>query len=84
MLPPPTLEDVRRFWNENPIYSGEARADLGTRDFFEEHAAMTLHEFSGDTRVVFVRGPGCWTLDAALGFGSTTSIGWGLTSRPAI
>lgn len=71
MLPPPTLEDVRRFWNENPIYSGEARADLGTRDFFEEHAAMTLHEFSGDIPSIYSRcvRAGTRVLDIGCGIG---------------
>lgn len=51
----PTLEDIRRFWNENPLYSGESRTDLGTKDFFEEHQAMTLHEFSGEIPLIYLR-----------------------------
>lgn len=33
-----TIDDVRRFWNENPLWTGESRYEPGTREFFEEHA----------------------------------------------
>ncbi len=71
MPPKPTLEEIRRFWNKNPIYFGEARADLGTRDFFEEHAAMTFHEFSGEIPSIYSRGvrAGTRVLDIGCGIG---------------
>ncbi|SLN29695.1 class I SAM-dependent methyltransferase [Oceanibacterium hippocampi] len=33
----PGIEDVRNFWNRNPLWTGESAFEPGTREFFEEH-----------------------------------------------
>lgn len=38
----PYIDDVRRFWDENPLWTGEAAAGAGTREFFETHTAAWL------------------------------------------
>jgi 2-polyprenyl-3-methyl-5-hydroxy-6-metoxy-1,4-benzoquinol methylase len=67
----PTLQAVRRFWNEYPLYSGESRHLPGDRRFYEEHEAMTLHEYSGRLPQIFLRliSPGSRVLDVGCGVG---------------
>jgi SAM-dependent methyltransferase len=38
----PTIEDVKRFWNENPLWTGEAQAAPGSEAFFESHSKAVL------------------------------------------
>ena len=67
----PELKDVRRFWNENPLFTGESKHLPGARDFFEEHEKGTLHEYSGQLDPIFLRhiGPGSKVLDVGCGIG---------------
>ncbi len=76
----PTLEDVREFWERNPLWSGESKYPAGTREFFEEHRAVYIDDClagSFDERVVPALpnrrkvldlgcGPGFWTVELAL------------------
>jgi len=36
-MPVPTLDEVRRFWTDNPLFAGEGRHALGSREWFVEH-----------------------------------------------
>jgi 2-polyprenyl-3-methyl-5-hydroxy-6-metoxy-1,4-benzoquinol methylase len=67
----PTLEDVRAFWNANPLFSGEAHHAAGTREFFEEFERTTLFEHSGAVGPIFLRDaqPGRKVLDVGCGVG---------------
>jgi ubiquinone/menaquinone biosynthesis C-methylase UbiE len=31
------IEDIRNFWDENPLFSGESKHKVGTEEFFKEH-----------------------------------------------
>lgn len=39
---PPTIDDVRTFWNNNPLWTGEAAHEVGSRKFFASHTAASL------------------------------------------
>lgn len=66
-----TVDDVRRFWDANPLFAGESSFEVGSRDFFEEHRRFTLHEFSGRIAPVFTKDvrPGREVLDVGCGIG---------------
>lgn len=32
-----TIEDIKKFWDENPLFSGESKYEVGTEEFFKEH-----------------------------------------------
>lgn len=32
-----SIEDVKKFWDDNPLFSGESSARVGTEEFFKEH-----------------------------------------------
>src|ERR1700682_3889161 len=43
------IEDVRRFWNENPLWTGESKFAPGSGEFFEEHRAVYYNDcFAGN------------------------------------
>ncbi|MBF0143481.1 MAG: class I SAM-dependent methyltransferase [Magnetococcales bacterium] len=42
--PDRTIEDVRRFWEENPLFGGESKHPRGSREFFEEHRRTCLED----------------------------------------
>ncbi|GAB2912814.1 class I SAM-dependent methyltransferase [Paralcaligenes ginsengisoli] len=39
--------DVRKFWNENPLWFGESRYESGSELFFEEHRATYIRDCFG-------------------------------------
>lgn len=76
---PPTVEDVRAFWEAQPLWTGESRHAPGSPEFFAEHTRVIVEDgFAGrlDPRV-FPRpgnreavldlgcGPGFWTVELA-------------------
>lgn len=75
-----TINDVRQFWEQNPLWTGESLHQLGTREFFEEHRQVIITDcFAGaiDQRIFPERtkdkkvldlgcGPGFWTVELAL------------------
>ena len=74
-----TIEDVRSFWEQKPLWTGESRHAPGTREFFEEHRRVVIEDgFAGEldprvlpvptqrTRVLDLGcGPGFWTVELA-------------------
>ena len=67
----PSLEDVRAFWDANPLFGGESRYVPGDGPFFEEFEDTTLREHSGAIAPIFVRGvrAGVKVLDVGCGVG---------------
>jgi len=69
------LEQVRAFWEENPLYSGESKFQIGSRNFFEEHRQIYIRDcFAGtfDTRFLpppRFSGQGRKILDLGCGIG---------------
>jgi len=44
----PTVEDVRAFWEANPLFQGETRHEVGSREYFEEHRNVVIGDcFAG-------------------------------------
>jgi len=43
----PTIGDVRAFWEQHPLWSGESQHPVGSKAFFEEHRAVYLRECFG-------------------------------------
>lgn len=44
-----SIESVQRFWDENPLWTGESRFEPGSREFFEEHRATVIQDgFAGE------------------------------------
>lgn len=72
-----TVEDVKRFWEENPLWTGESRFEPGSIEFFEEHRQVYLNDcFAGewddrfdpplenrDKVLDLGCGPGFWTIE---------------------
>lgn len=74
-----TIEDVKKFWEENPLFVGESDSPVGSKEFFEEHRMVyTQDVFAGQLdarlfpnaknceRVLDLGcGPGFWTIELA-------------------
>lgn len=43
----PTIEDVREFWDANPLWIGEAKEQPGTKDFFDTHTRAYVEMTGG-------------------------------------
>jgi SAM-dependent methyltransferase len=68
----PDIEAVRRFWDENPLWTGEAGAEAGTLEFFEEHRQVYYEDcFAGalDERIFSLPSPDAQVLDLGCGIG---------------
>jgi 2-polyprenyl-3-methyl-5-hydroxy-6-metoxy-1,4-benzoquinol methylase len=77
---PKTLDDVRSFWEDNPLWFGETKYKPGTIEFFEEHRGVVVKDcFAGrlDDRILPAEenrrnvldlgcGPGFWTVELGL------------------
>lgn len=75
-----TVEQVRAFWERNPLWTGESRHESGTRAFFDEHRQVYVDDcFAGtlDPRLFpdaahngdvldLGCGPGFWTIELGL------------------
>ena len=74
------INEVRQFWETNPLWTGESQYKPGTKDFFEEHKQVCINDcFAGKIdRRIFPKyldkqkildlgcGPGFWTVEFAL------------------
>ena len=39
-----TIEDVKNFWESNPLFSRESKFEVGSKEFFEEHRKVCLED----------------------------------------
>lgn len=39
-----TVEQVKAFWESNPLFSGEAKHEVGSKEYFEEHRNVTIDD----------------------------------------
>ncbi|TGO02874.1 hypothetical protein PN36_17540 [Candidatus Thiomargarita nelsonii] len=74
-----SIEDVKNFWESNPLWTGESAFKPGSKEFFEEHRQVYITDcFAGkfDLRCVpdevnqqkvldLGSGPGFWTVELA-------------------
>jgi SAM-dependent methyltransferase len=40
----PSVSDVQRFWDANPLFTGESSAPVGSPAFFEEHRRLVIED----------------------------------------
>lgn len=85
---PKTIGDVRCFWENNPLWTGESKYEPGTKEFFEEHRQVYIGDcyagqlderlFPGEAKKGKVLdlgcGPGFWTVEfILLGYKNVTA-----------
>lgn len=47
----PNLNDVKQFWNNNLLWSGESEFELGSLEFFEEHRSVVIEDCFADNLI---------------------------------
>jgi len=53
-----SLEQVKNFWEESPLWSGESKLTTGTKEFFEEHRQTYINDcFAGSFDLRFYPPP---------------------------
>jgi 2-polyprenyl-3-methyl-5-hydroxy-6-metoxy-1,4-benzoquinol methylase len=71
------INDVKRFWEANPLFAGESSFQVGSKEYFEEHRLVYIEDcFAGqiDSRIFpeFANcdnvldldcGPGFWAVE---------------------
>lgn len=84
---------VKSFWENNPLFSGESRFPVGSREYFEEHRAVVIDDcFAGvfdratlpppnnrDAVLDLGCGPGFWSVELQLECPGTAVISADLT-----
>ncbi len=68
----PTVDDVREFWNSNPLWTGESNIEPGSMAFFEEHRRICRDDcFAGavDERIFMPKDKTARVLDLGCGIG---------------
>ena len=52
------IEQVRNFWENNPLWTGESDFEAGTIEFFEEHRDVYINDcFAGKFDIRFLPPP---------------------------
>jgi len=71
------IVDVKKFWEKNPLFTGESKYELGSSDFFNEHNRVYINDcFAGkiDKRILPKTGNNSLILDAGCGVGFWTEF----------
>jgi len=43
-----SIEEVRKFWGSNPLFAGESKFRVGSKEFFENHRTVYINDcFAG-------------------------------------
>lgn len=69
---PPGIDDVRAFWDAQPLWTGESSAEPGSREFFEQHRRVALQDCFGgalDERIFSGLSKDAKILDLGCGIG---------------
>ena len=54
----PQIEDVKSFWDSNPLWTGESKFESGSLEFFEEHRKVYIDDcFGGSFDIRFLPPP---------------------------
>lgn len=75
-----TIEDVRSFWESNPLFADESIAEVGSKQYFEEHKRIIIEDclageldprtlpsgMSNEHILDLGCGPGFWTIELSL------------------
>ncbi len=75
----PQIEDVKSFWDSNPLWTGESKFEPGSLEFFEEHRKVYIDDcFGGSFDIRFLPPPRSFgqeikILDLGCGVGFWTS-----------
>ncbi len=38
------INDVKEFWENNPLFSGESKFEVGSKEFFDEHRKVYIED----------------------------------------
>jgi ubiquinone/menaquinone biosynthesis C-methylase UbiE len=53
-----TIEEVQNFWEKNPLWTGESKNLVGSREFFQEHRSVCIEDcFGGSFDIRFMPPP---------------------------
>jgi len=66
----PTIEDVREFWDANPLWTGEAREPVGSKEFFDSHTRAVIQMAGGQIKP--------WMMPACAKGGAVLDLGCGI------
>jgi SAM-dependent methyltransferase len=67
-----SIDEVRSFWNSNPLFKGESNFDIGTKEFFIEHEKIVIQDcFAGqlDQKIFIPMKKDAKILDVGCGVG---------------
>lgn len=67
-----SIEEVKHFWDSNPLFSGEYDGKVGSRNYFEQHEKVIIDDCmagSFDNRVIDFLKKECTVLDIGCGPG---------------
>ncbi len=69
-----SIKSVKEFWNKNPLYTGEGKYDVHTKDFFIEHELVCINDcMAGDpSKLNLAKYKNKKILDAGCGIGFWT------------
>lgn len=66
----PTIEDVREFWDANPLWTGEAEDPPGSKEFFDSHTRAVIEMAGGQIKP--------WMMPACAKDGTVLDLGCGI------